>query len=375
MPSTESVTLREARRIMEVCNACRYCGGFCAVFPAMEKRRSFSRGDLEYLANLCHHCVGCFHACQYAPPQEFNLNLPRVMATLRAETYAKYAWPAPLAALLRNNGRKVWWISFAWVAVCLLLILLFQGAAPLFSVHAGAGAFYRVVPYAAMVGIPGALFLFALLCLVVGLTRFVRGTGWGPARPLRPRHLAAALRDVLALRYLGGGGDGCNDLDETFSHRRRWLHQAVFYGALSCLVSTTVAAVYDHILHRIAPYSPSSLPVVTGTLGGIALLIGTGGLFWLKLRQDQRPVAEALLGMDIAFSLQLFLISLTGLLLLLLRGTAAMGGLLAVHLGLVAGLFLVLPYGKFIHAAYRLTALVRFAAEETARNAPDESLN
>ncbi|MBV8868009.1 MAG: CitB family transcriptional regulator, partial [Acetobacteraceae bacterium] len=63
----ETDAVREARREMEVCNACRYCEGFCAVFPAMELRREFSSGDLSYLANLCHNCRGCYYACQYAP--------------------------------------------------------------------------------------------------------------------------------------------------------------------------------------------------------------------------------------------------------------------------------------------------------------------
>jgi MinD superfamily P-loop ATPase len=45
---------------MEICNACRYCEGFCAVFPAVELRREFSAGDLSYLANLCHGCRGCY---------------------------------------------------------------------------------------------------------------------------------------------------------------------------------------------------------------------------------------------------------------------------------------------------------------------------
>ena len=31
----------EVTRVMQICNACRYCEGFCAVFPAMTRRRSF----------------------------------------------------------------------------------------------------------------------------------------------------------------------------------------------------------------------------------------------------------------------------------------------------------------------------------------------
>lgn len=364
MSSSESVTLRESRRIMEVCNACRYCGGFCAVFPAMEKRRSFSGGELEYLANLCHDCSDCFHACQYAPPHEFDLNVPKVMAELRVQTYEKYVWPAPLGAFFRHNGRRVALLNVVSVAATLLLIFIFMGSDVFFSVHRGSGAFYRVVPYAAMVYVPLVMLLFSLSALGIGLARFIRGMRWNPIRSVRPAHIMTAVRNLMILRYLGGGGDGCNDIDETFSHRRRWLHQTVFYGALSCLVSTTVAAVYDHFLNRFAPYAPGSLPVVTGTLGGIALVIGTGGLFWLKLRRDQRPTAVNLLGMDVVFQGQLFLVGLSGLLLLLLRETAAMGALLAVHLGLVAGLFLVLPYGKFIHSVYRFAALVRYAAED-----------
>ena len=37
--------------------------------------------------------------------------------------------------------------------------------------------------------------------------------------------------------------------------------------------------------------------------------------------------------------------------------------LLAVHLGVVLALFLTLPYGKFMHAVYRVAALVHAARE------------
>jgi len=74
--------------------------------------------------------------------------------------------------------------------------------------------------------------------------------------------------------------------------------------------------------------------------------------------------------MDVAFTTQLFLTSLTGLILFALRGTSAMGVLLAVHLGFVAALFLCLPYSKFVHALYRFVALVRFAAEGPYKNEP-----
>ena len=89
--------IQEARGQAEICNACRYCESYCPVFPEMFNMRSFPDADLGHLANLCHNCKGCWHACQYAPPHEFGLNLPATLAEVRAESYAEHAWPKPRA--------------------------------------------------------------------------------------------------------------------------------------------------------------------------------------------------------------------------------------------------------------------------------------
>ncbi|HZP86384.1 MAG TPA: tricarballylate utilization protein TcuB, partial [Burkholderiales bacterium] len=52
----------EVSRVMEICNACRYCESFCAVFPAMTRRLAFGKSDVHFLANLCHNCGACLHA-------------------------------------------------------------------------------------------------------------------------------------------------------------------------------------------------------------------------------------------------------------------------------------------------------------------------
>jgi hypothetical protein len=77
------------------------------VFPALERRLEFSEGDVHYLANLCHNCGACLYACQYAPPHEFQLNFPRVLAQVRRETYRKYAWPEGLGRAFEKNGTVV----------------------------------------------------------------------------------------------------------------------------------------------------------------------------------------------------------------------------------------------------------------------------
>ena len=65
MPPASDPT-SEAQRILTICNACRYCEGYCAVFPAIERRMTFTPADVNFLANLCHNCAECYYACQYA---------------------------------------------------------------------------------------------------------------------------------------------------------------------------------------------------------------------------------------------------------------------------------------------------------------------
>jgi citrate/tricarballylate utilization protein len=351
---------QQTRRFVEICNACRYCEGYCAVFPAIELRRQFTSGDLSYLANLCHDCRGCYYSCQYAPPHEFALNLPKAFAELRFETYERYVWPQPLAALFRRNGLAASILALVWIAIFVRL------AKPLPPVAGtGTGAFYAVVGESVIIAITGAALIFAVLALAVGLVNFWRDTN--SPRASDPASMLAALRDIFTLCNLGGGGDGCNNKDESFSQSRRYFHQALFYGFLLCFASTCTAAFYEHILDRLSPYPFLSLPVLLGTVGGAAMLVGIAGLLAIKLTADRAPASELLLDIDYSFLVLLFVAAATGLLLLGVRETGAMSRLLAVHLGVIASLFLILPYCKFVHGVYRAAALLRYAAEGSGR--------
>ncbi len=361
MQATEAAL--EAKRAIEICNACRYCEGYCAVFPAMELQRDFTVTDMSYLANLCHNCNGCYHACQFAPPHEFGINLPKTFAELRVETYAEYAWPRPLARAFERNGVVVALVVAAALALVLILTMLIQSSSVLFAPQSGPGAFYRIVPWGVMAIVAGITFVFSIVALVVGAISFWRDTRSPLTRPVGLRALGRALHDVFTLRYLGGAGEGCNDLDASFSQTRRRLHHAMFYGFLLCFASTSTATLMDHFLGWIAPYSWYSLPVVLGTLGGIGMIAGCGGLIWVKIATDPAPVARRVLGGDYALLLLLLMSASTGLLLLMFRGTGAMGILLAVHLGFILALFVTLPYGKFVHGIYRATALLKAAVE------------
>ncbi len=360
-----SKVLKETDRVMTICNACRYCEGFCAVFPAMELRRTFTEQDLKYFANLCHNCRACYYACQYAPPHEFEVNIPKTLAGLRLETYREFSWPGAMGGLFRHNGLVVGLIAALSVVIVMLLTNLLTGHSVFFGAHTGVGSFYRVIPYGAMVLPFSILGLFVLYSLWKGIANLWRKTGGNSTELLNPRANLQAAWDALRLRYLEGGGYGCNYPDERFKMTRRYLHHAVFYGFMCCLASTTVAFFYDHFLEQPAPYPFLSWPVALGTLGGLALLTGTAGLLYLKTKMDRAPASVEAFGMDIAFMSILFLAGLSGLLLLIFRSTPAMGTLLSFHVGCVAGLFITMPYSKFIHGVYRYAALVRNAIEQS----------
>lgn len=354
---------QEVARQLQICNACRYCEGFCAVFPAMTRRLEFNKADVNYMANLCHNCGACYHACQYAPPHEFGVAIPQAMARVRGDTYVEYAWPRAFGGLYRNNGMTVALALAAGLALFLVLAIAMKGS--LFH-EPLAGNFYAIFPHNLMAAMFGAVFLFAVLALAIGVRRFWRDVSPGAASGEAVRE---ATGNVLQLTYLGGGhGDGCNNDDDTFSLARRHAHHMTFYGFLLCFAATSVGTIYHYVFGWEAPYAYTSLPVILGTLGGIGLVIGPAALLYLNLRRHPLQGAVEQRPMDRAFILLLLLVSLTGLVLLALRDTGAMGLLLAIHLGTVMALFLTLPYGKFAHGIYRSAALLKFAIEKRQPN-------
>ncbi|WP_321574845.1 tricarballylate utilization 4Fe-4S protein TcuB [Paraburkholderia franconis] len=362
VPMTQSEN--EVARQMQICNACRYCEGFCAVFPAMTRRLEFGKADVNYLANLCHNCGACYHACQYAPPHEFGVNVPQSMAKVRLETYTEYAWPAAFAALYKRNGVTVSVALALGLALFLLLGTAMQGG---LAQNVGAN-FYAIFPHNLLAAMFGAVFLFAVAALGVGVTRFWRDVTEGSMSASAPA-MAEAAKNALTLKYLDGGhGDGCNESDDAFTLARRRFHHLTFYGFMLCFAATVVATLYHYVLGLHAPYPFISVPVLLGTAGGIGLLVGPAGLLWLNLRRHPEQGDARQRPMDRGFIALLLLTSASGLALLALRDTASMAALLAVHLGIVIALFATLPYGKFAHGIYRLAALLKSSIEKRQRN-------
>jgi citrate/tricarballylate utilization protein len=366
-PGTLTASESEVGRQMQICNACRYCEGFCAVFPAMTRRLEFGKADIHFLANLCHNCGACLHACQYAPPHAFAVNVPQAMAKVRGQTYADYAWPHALGGLYRRNG-----VALALALAFSLALFLALGVAMQGRLWGTveAGNFYALFPHNLLVALFAPVFLFVVLALGIGVARFWRELK--PATsgaPVSGPAAAEATHDVLRLKYLDGGhGEGCNEEDDAFTLSRRRTHHLTFYGFLLCFAATVLGTIYHYAFGLEAPYDLPSLPKLLGVVGGIALVVGTGGLWRLNRRRHPLHGDLAQKPMDLGFIALLFLTGASGLVLWLARATPALPLLLCLHLGAVMALFATLPYGKFAHAAFRAAALLRHAVEKRQPN-------
>ena len=286
----------EVARQMQICNACRYCEGFCAVFPAMTRRLEFGKADVHFLANLCHNCGACLHACQYAPPHDFAVNVPQAMATVRGQTYADYAWPPALGRLYQRNGLTV---ALA-LAGALALFLALRGRIERAAVGRGRGR--------------------QLLCCVPAqpaggpVRAGVPLRGAGPVHGRAPLLARPAARDqrcaaertghgrghrrgaAASNTWTAGHGEGCHDADDAYTLTRRRCHHLTFYGFLLCFAATSVATLYHYVFGWVAPYDLAQPAQAAGRGGGVAMVVGTAGLWRLNLRRhplQRRPGAKA----------------------------------------------------------------------------------
>lgn len=366
---TTSAAVQEAARVMGICNSCRYCEGFCAVFPAMERRLVFAHSDIHYLANLCHNCGACLHACQYAPPHEFRINVPRAMASVRHETYAENATPSWMGRLYSAQGAAIAVASIIGLMVSMMAaVVVVDDAQQLFQ-PGGEHGFYAVIPHGLMVTIFGSVFVVAVMSIVASSLRFwSRIQSSGRQTALAVGDGLETLDAVARLRYLDGGGDGCPTQSDRPTHGRRRLHHLVFYGFMLCFASTSVATLYHYLLGWPAPYPILSVPVVLGTVGGLAMVIGCIGILRDRSRRDPALVVQDHRAMDLGFVVLLLAVAATGLVLLVLRDTRFMPLSLIVHLASVMALFLLLPYSKFVHGIYRALALLHYSREKRQPN-------
>ncbi len=347
----QTPVLDEAKRQLAVCNACRYCEGFCAAFKAMTRYRAFDTETVIHMSNLCHNCQACYHSCQFTDPHEFDLNLPRALATVRVESWESHV-PFPGVSKIFQRSPLVALVTVLVVAAIFWLIaeIPWTSSAP----------FYDLISHELLVLIFSPLFLLPLLILLIGLARYwrtVKGESitWSQVRE--------SLRSAATLNNLdGGAGQGCNyEKEDRYSQVRRWAHQATMYGFLLCFAATSVATVMHYGMGLVAPYPFLSLPKLLGVSGGLLLTAGTSKLIYLKTKANVLLESPGHRGSDYGFITLLWFVSTTGLLLYWLGGTELSSSMLILHLAGIACLFISIPFSKMVHGFFRIAALIREA--------------
>jgi citrate/tricarballylate utilization protein len=350
-PEMIEASQAEAERQLGICNSCRYCEGYCGTFQALTRYRSFDKATVSHLANLCHNCRGCYYACQYTEPHEFALNIPALLANVRAQNWEQHVHPQFIS---RAMQRSLW--PYVLLSVVFMLLLSIGTGAPWLS----AQPFYASISHTLMVGIFLPLFVLPFIALALGLRRYWKSVG---GTTLTLKHLRSAFSAAATMRQLNGGqGQGCNyESGERYTSHRRWAHQFTMYGFLLCFMSTSVATVYHYVFGWQAPYSLFSLPKLFGISGGLLLSAGCAALWVLKSKSQSELGSVARSAGEYAFIGLLFLVSTTGLLLYFFKGTALAGGWLIIHLAFVATFFVAIPYSKMSHGFFRMAALCREA--------------
>lgn len=379
----------EARRQLNICNSCRYCEGYCAVYPALERRTELSDGDIAFLAHLCHDCRACLYACMYAPPHEFGVNPPEILAKVRMATYRPETATATETATeteaepamvstdetigtgshISDSRRRGRVVLRSLVVSCIVgataaTIGTDHGFVSLYGRVEPSGSPYAVASFAAIVSLSFALVGLAVLTVLADAVAFYRSVTGSLAGLVDLRAWSRALHKAATLEYLRGGAEGCYVRPEHASRERRIAHHLVAYGFLLCLVSTLSAAVEQDIMGLRPPFPLLSVPVIAGVVGGAGLVLGAGALLGLKGRQDRLGVDGAMSAMDLGFIAALLGLGVTGLATLIVRSTTAYGSVLAIHLALVWACFAFAPFSKFVHLVYRLLALVMDGHEQ-----------
>jgi citrate/tricarballylate utilization protein len=175
-----------------------------------------------------------------------------------------------------------------------------------------------------------------------------------------------AAGQAVTLRNMRGGGADCSYPGDDPSPLRRRLQLLVAGGFMLCLASTGAAGISQDLLGDPPPYPLLSVPVLLGVLGGAGLAVGCTGLVLLKYRSDPALTDGAMSARDLGLLAGLLVASVTGLLTLVLRDTAAFAPVLVIHLCTVVACFAIFPYTKFVHVIYRFLALVHDRSESGA---------
>lgn len=353
-------TENESIRQYMICNACRHCEGFCPVWDAMERRNFLDAKDIKYFSYLCHDCRDCFYACPYSEPHEYGLNIPKLNSDTRVEIHRNETWPKPLTRILNGTyvaGTGVLLIS----AVLLFLVVIYLSG--LSSLYSPQPSVYSVVPYDFLVIVGMVLGIYVIAMWMIQGAFFWRDIGGDRSSILKLKYHFLAIKDVISHRWFKGGGVGCDYPQENGTKTRMIFHMLMFFGILLAIVATSSAAVIQHLIGYLPPYPLLSLPVLSGTSGGLMIIVGSIGFLYMKSISDKSKANSTMIKMDYWVVYLLLFTAITGMFALITRSYSYMGLVFLIHLTFVGTLYIIAPYSKLNHIIFRYLAIVKEKSE------------
>ena len=358
---------------LKKCYQCATCSVVCelsnsrAPFPRKEmiwaqwglKERLVSDPDVW----LCHQCNDCSTRCpRGSRPGD-------VLAAMRQKSVEHHAVPGFLA---RSVNRVRFYPLLLLLVPALLLSAALVVRGPLQEIlPLGEGheaAFYAdFFPHWLLIGFFSSFTALSFVGLILGLTRFWRGmaaadnvTDGGPKAGLAAS-IARAVASVLRHDRFGK----C-----TAKASRRLSHLMTFYGFMALFVVTIWATIDLYLLpvlgiESVYPFNLLHPMKIVANVGGALLVIGCVTAIADRLKDRGNSPSSSF---DWTFVWLLLAVGVTGFVTEAFRflvDPAQRGGLeytaysiYFVHLILVFGLLVYLPYSKFAHFIYRTTALV-----------------
>jgi quinone-modifying oxidoreductase subunit QmoC len=358
---------------LKKCFQCATCSVVCELsngrtpFPRKEmawaqwglKDKLFADPDIW----RCYQCNDCSTKCpRGARPGD-------VLAAVREQAVKHYAVPHFLGVWVNQVKR----LPVMLLIPIILLALALMVRPPLeqaFAFGAPHGFYAEVMPHWLLIGLFTFFTGLAFLGAVIGLVRF-----WGA---MKTADRAAATNG----NTVGLASSVVRTVASIFSHARfgkcgteasrRWAHTLAFYGFLA-LFATTVWAVIDMYvsprLFGIDSMYPFDLlhPIkILANVGAVLLIVGCFRAIRDRLHREAEDGGST--SFDWIFVWLLLAVGVTGVVTEILRLIAESTGatipqyaaysVYFVHLALVFGLLVYLPYSKFAHVVYRTTALV-----------------
>jgi citrate/tricarballylate utilization protein len=324
--------LDEAVRQYWICNACRLCNDLCPVFTVMSSKPIIEHRDTVLLANLCYDHRDCYYSCPYVPPHEFSVNIPEINRRVRLETYSN----------LNFNIIKTMWgkVILAALTIPIILMWIIYGK----NIFVGGPiSFYRLIPKDVIVIAGTISVLYIIAWAIAILARYDRmlGPGYRPSLSTLPR----TLKNIFLHHWF----EKIHYPGDEWGNTRYVYHILIFYGLGLDIIATILGFYYEDFLHIMSPFSLANPVVIIGIVGGVMIIIGTVIAFYARyvsaISQRFMPISA----IDFAFAIVLFLVALTGVLVLLFRvfypsEPYLTYTILLIHLTLVYYFFILAPF-------------------------------